>query len=366
MITIVGVSFGDLITGAVLTETIFSWNGIGTYAVESSRSLDFPAIIGVSARRRLHLPAVQPDHRHRYADRRPADPLVVTLASRSPSAAAAPRPRARRLRRPAPLCRAARPPSCRRGDRGRLAAGDPVRERSWPRRTPSPPPAPGCWRRPRTACSAPTPSAATCSPGCCGAPVSRCRWRCGDRDLGPGRAARFGAIAGSSARVHRRVLMRFVDITMAFPPILLAMAITASLGPNLSNALIAMVLVWWPIYARLMRGQILSLKNASTSSPPRAIGARPAGDPAPTHPAARAHAGARQRHDGPRHDRDARRLAELPRSRRRPPSPEWGAMITEGSTNFYQWWIAAGPGLAIVSSCWRSISSATDCGTSWT
>jgi len=32
-----------------------------------------------------------------------------------------------------------------------------------------------------------------------------------------------------------------------------------------------------------------------------------------------------------------------------PPSPEWGAMITEGSANFYQWWIALGPGLAIVS-----------------
>jgi peptide/nickel transport system permease protein len=31
-----------------------------------------------------------------------------------------------------------------------------------------------------------------------------------------------------------------------------------------------------------------------------------------------------------------------------PPSPEWGAMITEGAANFYQWWIAAGPGLAMV------------------
>ncbi|MEV6344300.1 ABC transporter permease [Actinoplanes sp. NPDC051851] len=47
VITIVGVSIGMLIMGAVLIETIFSWNGIGTYAVESSRSLDFPAITGV-------------------------------------------------------------------------------------------------------------------------------------------------------------------------------------------------------------------------------------------------------------------------------------------------------------------------------
>jgi ABC-type dipeptide/oligopeptide/nickel transport system permease component len=47
VVTIVGISVGMLIMGAVLIETIFSWNGIGTYAVESSRSLDFPAITGV-------------------------------------------------------------------------------------------------------------------------------------------------------------------------------------------------------------------------------------------------------------------------------------------------------------------------------
>jgi peptide/nickel transport system permease protein len=47
VITIVGVSVGMLIMGAVLIETIFSWDGIGSYAVESSRSLDFPAVMGV-------------------------------------------------------------------------------------------------------------------------------------------------------------------------------------------------------------------------------------------------------------------------------------------------------------------------------
>jgi peptide/nickel transport system permease protein len=44
---LVGMSVGILIMGAVLIETIFSWNGIGTYAVDSSRTLDFPAITGV-------------------------------------------------------------------------------------------------------------------------------------------------------------------------------------------------------------------------------------------------------------------------------------------------------------------------------
>lgn len=47
-LTIVGYSFAYLITGAVLTESVFSWPGIGSYAVDSARTLDYPAIIGVS------------------------------------------------------------------------------------------------------------------------------------------------------------------------------------------------------------------------------------------------------------------------------------------------------------------------------
>jgi peptide/nickel transport system permease protein len=47
-LTIIGFSFAYLITGAVLTETVFSWPGIGSYAVNSARSLDYPAIIGVT------------------------------------------------------------------------------------------------------------------------------------------------------------------------------------------------------------------------------------------------------------------------------------------------------------------------------
>ena len=59
----------------------------------------------------------------------------------------------------------------------------------------------------------------------------------------------IGAISGFFGGWIDAVLMRLVDVTMAFPPILLAMAITASAGPGIRNALIAMILVWWPIYA---------------------------------------------------------------------------------------------------------------------
>jgi ABC-type dipeptide/oligopeptide/nickel transport system permease component len=47
-LTVIGYSFAYLLTGAVLTETIFSWPGMGSYAVDAARGLDFPAIIGVT------------------------------------------------------------------------------------------------------------------------------------------------------------------------------------------------------------------------------------------------------------------------------------------------------------------------------
>ncbi len=48
VVTIIGLSYGSLLSGAVLTETIFAWEGIGRYAYNAARSLDFPAIMGVS------------------------------------------------------------------------------------------------------------------------------------------------------------------------------------------------------------------------------------------------------------------------------------------------------------------------------
>jgi len=48
VVTVIGLSFGNLLSGAVLTETIFSWPGIGRYAFQASTSQDFPAIMGIS------------------------------------------------------------------------------------------------------------------------------------------------------------------------------------------------------------------------------------------------------------------------------------------------------------------------------
>ncbi len=48
VLTTVGVTFGSLLSGAVLTETIFAWPGLGRYATASAVSLDFPAVMGVT------------------------------------------------------------------------------------------------------------------------------------------------------------------------------------------------------------------------------------------------------------------------------------------------------------------------------
>lgn len=156
-----------------------------------------------------------------------------------------------------------------------------------------------------------------------------------------------GAIAGFFGGWIDSVLMRAVDITMAFPPILLAMAITASLGPGIGNALIAMVLVWWPIYARLLRAQVIAVKQREYVESAHAIGAsrwlilRRYILPMSYTPVL------------VNATMDFGQVVLLTASLSfiglgaRPPSPEWGAMITEGATNFYQWWIAAAAGIAI-------------------
>src|SRR5689334_16215221 len=71
----------------------------------------------------------------------------------------------------------------------------------------------------------------------------------------------LGSIAGFFGGVIDEVLMRITDIVLAFPIIILAMAIAAALGPSARNALIAMVIVWWPTYARLARGVVLDLRE---------------------------------------------------------------------------------------------------------
>ena len=82
----------------------------------------------------------------------------------------------------------------------------------------------------------------------------------------------IGASAGYFGGTYDLLIMRLADITLAFPSIVLALAIAAVLGPSITNALIAMVLVWWPEYARLMRSQVLSIKNNEYVMATKALG----------------------------------------------------------------------------------------------
>ena len=70
-----------------------------------------------------------------------------------------------------------------------------------------------------------------------------------------------GAIAGYVGGWLDNLMMRITDVFMAFPPLVLALAIAAALGRGMLNAVLAVSLVWWPWYARLARGQVLSVKE---------------------------------------------------------------------------------------------------------
>ncbi len=158
-----------------------------------------------------------------------------------------------------------------------------------------------------------------------------------------------GAIAGFFGGWIDSILMRIVDITLSFPPVLLAMAVAASLGPGLQNAAIAVIAVWWPVYARLMRGQVLDVISRDHIEAARAGGASSYRlltkhilplSWTPTIISA---------------TMDFGQVVLLAASLSfiglgaQPPSPEWGAMISDGATHFYSWWIAFGPGMAILS-----------------
>jgi peptide/nickel transport system permease protein len=71
----------------------------------------------------------------------------------------------------------------------------------------------------------------------------------------------LGVLAGYLGGWADEALMRITDIFFAFPALILAMAIAGALGPSLQNALIAISAVTWPVYARLLRGQVLALKE---------------------------------------------------------------------------------------------------------
>ena len=165
-------------------------------------------------------------------------------------------------------------------------------------------------------------------------------------------ASALGTIIGLTAGIAGgwvdEMLMRITDMFLAFPALVLAMGLAATLGPSLLNAIIATALVWWPWYARLVRGQALQLKHEAFVEAARIAGA------------------------------SALRIAFHHILRNcltpiivqmsldigyailtlaslsfiglgaQPPTPEWGSMVSIGRDYFLdQWWMVTFPGLAI-------------------
>lgn len=84
----------------------------------------------------------------------------------------------------------------------------------------------------------------------------------------------LGALAGTLGGTVDVIIMRITDVFLSFPSVLLAIFISAMLGPSLRNAIIALAISWWPWYTRLIRGQAVSIKERQFVRAARATGAR--------------------------------------------------------------------------------------------
>jgi peptide/nickel transport system permease protein len=84
----------------------------------------------------------------------------------------------------------------------------------------------------------------------------------------------LGLVAGYAGGWSDQVIMRTMDVLFAFPTVLLALGIVAALGPNPSNVVIAIAIVYTPIFARVIRGPVLAIKEREFVEAARALGAR--------------------------------------------------------------------------------------------
>ncbi len=158
----------------------------------------------------------------------------------------------------------------------------------------------------------------------------------------------MGLVAGFFGGRIDSVLMRLVDVLLAFPYLLLALIIVAALGPGLTNSMIAIGIVYTPQYARLIRGQVLAVRGAEYVRAARALGA--------------SRLRIMLRHVLPNSFAPILVMATLQAGSvivetaglsflglgAQPPSPDWGALLADGQSYFLTaWWIATFPGLAI-------------------
>ena len=159
----------------------------------------------------------------------------------------------------------------------------------------------------------------------------------------------FGGIAGYKGGLIDEIMMRFSELIMSFPPLILAMVIAAALGPSILNAVVAMAVIWWPNYARLMRSMVISLKESEYVIASRVMGA--------------SHIRVLFLEILPNSLGPLLVMATLDLGNAilmfsglsflglgtQPPTPEWGSMVSGGAKVLQNWWVSTFPGLAIFS-----------------
>ncbi|MGQ0572429.1 MAG: ABC transporter permease [Armatimonadota bacterium] len=158
----------------------------------------------------------------------------------------------------------------------------------------------------------------------------------------------LGLLSGFRGGKTDTTIMRVADLFIAFPSLIMAMAIVAFLGRNLTNAMLALSITWWPQYARLARGQTLAVREQPFVEAAHAVGAR-------------------ESHIVRRHILPNMFSPVLVKGTldvglailytaslsflglgAQPPSPELGAMVTAGRVHLLtSWWYATMPGLMI-------------------
>ncbi len=157
-----------------------------------------------------------------------------------------------------------------------------------------------------------------------------------------------GCAAGYLGGWVDAVLMRITDIFLAFPKLILALALVAALGPGLDNAVIAIALTAWPPFARIVRARTVSLREAEFVQAARLMGAG-RGRIIATHivPLCLPPLVVRMTLEMSGIILTAAGLGFLGLGAQ-PPLPEWGAMISTGRAFLLdQWWVATMPGIAI-------------------
>jgi peptide/nickel transport system permease protein len=158
----------------------------------------------------------------------------------------------------------------------------------------------------------------------------------------------LGAIAGGLGGVVDEIIMRITDVFLSFPPLLLAIAIAAFLGPNLRNAMLAIAISWWPWYTRIIRGQAVSIRERQFVRAARAIGT-PRSSIIFKHilPNTFAPVIVQASMDIGGVILTIASLSFLGLGAQ-PPTPEWGLLISTSRTYFLNaWWYSTFPGLAI-------------------